>query len=64
MEIDFDTEMPEMTELTVSFWVQLSGTKVPTPGIYIKSGTREMSLRFLDRETSPSGIEFTVWMYE
>lgn len=64
MEIDFDTEMPGMTELTVSFWVQLSGTMFSSPGIYIKSDTRQMSLRFLESETSPSGIEFKVWMYE
>ena len=63
MDIDFDKEMPGMTELTVSFWVQLSGTTVATPGIYIKSETREMSLRFVERETSPSGIEFRVQMY-
>lgn len=61
-KIDFDTDMPGMTDLTVSFWVQLSSTKVPTPGIYIYSDTRSMSLKFVEHKTSRSGIGFRVLM--
>jgi len=61
-EIDFDTDMPRMSELTVSFWVQLSGTKVPTPGIYFYSDAR-IYLDFVEYEHSPSGLAFRVWMF-
>ena len=61
-KIDFDTDMPEMSELTVSFWVKLSGKKLNIPWIYFRSDVG-LSLDFKNSEHEadiPSGIDFTV----
>lgn len=60
--IDFDTDMPGMSELTVSFWVKLSGTKVSTPGIYFHSDV-SLSLKFVVYEDSPPGMGFRVCLF-
>lgn len=44
-DIKFDTDMPGMSELTVSFWVKLSGTKDSNPAIHLSSEPF-ISLRF------------------
>ncbi|XP_068693345.1 uncharacterized protein [Montipora foliosa] len=63
-KIDFDTDMPGMSEYTMSFWVELSGsgTKEQTrsPGIYYLSDTEYTRMHFADNKDSESGLAFTI----